>query len=116
MTPSCALDQLTLAPLTPCKAVQVRSKKKIVLLTFSDAVFKHVKYTRGSIQTPDGTSHLQITAMSIHSYEACQGYGKVQTVVWRCPLNRHASYFFNGQITYHSPWYEALLERLTAVQ
>jgi hypothetical protein len=45
MTTSCALDQLTLAPLTPCKAVQVRSKK-IVLLTFSDAVFKHVnKYT-----------------------------------------------------------------------
>jgi len=38
MTPSCDLDQLTLAPLTPCKVVQVGSKR-IMLLTFSYAKF-----------------------------------------------------------------------------
>jgi hypothetical protein len=38
MTLSCALNQLTLAPLTPCKVVQVR-RKRTVLLTFSDAKF-----------------------------------------------------------------------------
>jgi len=49
MTPSCALDQLTLAPLTPCKVVQVR-RKRIVLLTFSDAKF-YLQFSNMSTST-----------------------------------------------------------------
>lgn len=49
MTPSCALDQLTLAPLTPCKVVQVR-RKRIVLLTFSDATF-YLQFSNMSTRT-----------------------------------------------------------------